>query len=310
MQKNNYFTLTIIIPVYNSEKFIEECINSIVETKKVKIILVNDGSTDNGIEIARKIVKTNVEFEYLEQDNKGYGSACNRALCKIQSEYFTILEPDDHVESGYYDTLIEIAKSTSADIVAYNGYIQSGKILNRFQHKFCGKLVNFKDSGFFWYKAPCLWNAIYKTSKIGKCRFVESRGASYQDVMFQVDMFETSPNIYIVDEVKYHYRKHENQSINFANDKILDICIGWILELRKIKKENRIYFFGRTCKQIAGTNCSLLNKIYLYLYLTIIAKIIKHKLSWSSGIKKPFLNKNQDNLFKWIFKKIKLWRRK
>lgn len=301
--------LSIIIPVYNSEAFISECIQSI-KTLRItsEIIIINDGSTDNSEQIILNEAKRN--YVYIKQENSGYGSACNKGLNNAKGKYFAILEPDDYVVEGFYENLITIAEKEHADITAYRSYIRNLKKIHRLPLNFTERLIEFCDSGLFWYRAPCLWNAIYRTEKFKFCRFVETKGASYQDVMFQIRLERERPTLYIINDAKYIYREHAAQSVKNADKKIAEICEGWIRQSQLVNEQQKSYFFARLTKQIAGTSCSWHNKCILYAFLYLLARISKHNLKFIDGIRKPFHGKYLENIPNWIIKKIRLWRRK
>ena len=91
---------SIIIPVYNVEKYLVECLESIVNQsfKDFEVICVNDGSTDNSLEILQKYAENDERFKVLNQENQGQGIARNNALNIANGEYILFVDPDDFIE--------------------------------------------------------------------------------------------------------------------------------------------------------------------------------------------------------------------
>lgn len=112
--------LSIIVPVYNVEKYIERCLNTLVNQtlQDIEIIIVNDGSTDKSKEIIKKYLKKYSEkIQYYEKENGGLSSARNFGLNYAKGEYIAFLDSDDYVELNMYEEMFNLAKEENADMV-------------------------------------------------------------------------------------------------------------------------------------------------------------------------------------------------
>ena len=112
--------LSIIIPVYNSEKYLDKCLTSIINQnyKNIEIILINDGSKDNSKKIINKYLKNNKKvIKYIEQENSGQAHARNRGLEIATGELITFVDSDDYVLPEIYEEMIKTLTKTNADIV-------------------------------------------------------------------------------------------------------------------------------------------------------------------------------------------------
>ena len=112
--------VSVIIPVYNVEKYISRCLESLANQtlKDLEILIVNDGSTDNSRSIIEKYLKKHsLRIKYFEKQNGGLSSARNYGLKYATGEYIAFLDSDDYVEKDMYEDMYKIAKKDDADMV-------------------------------------------------------------------------------------------------------------------------------------------------------------------------------------------------
>ena len=110
--------ISIIIPAYNAEKYIEKCLQSIIyqEYKDFEVIIVNDGSTDNTKEICKKYADLDSRIRLISTENKGAGSARNTGLTEAQGRYISFIDADDFVSENYYSRMYKMIEEGNADI--------------------------------------------------------------------------------------------------------------------------------------------------------------------------------------------------
>ena len=108
----NLELISVIIPVYNVEKYIRECLDSIVNQtyKNLQIILVDDGSTDNSGKICDEFAKKDSRITVVHQENQGAGAAKNTGLELIEGEYFSIIDSDDYIDLSMYEKMVSLMK--------------------------------------------------------------------------------------------------------------------------------------------------------------------------------------------------------
>lgn len=118
---NNHPILSIIIPLYNCEKYISQCLDSIfrqeMNESEFEVIVIDDGSKDNGCSLASEYAKSHDNISVIKQDNQGVACARNNALEKAKGDYITFVDADDMLVSGSIKTLVKIAVENKADIV-------------------------------------------------------------------------------------------------------------------------------------------------------------------------------------------------
>ena len=111
--------LSVIVPVYNTEKYLERCIDSIVNQtfKNVEILLINDGSTDNSIEICRRYEKNDERIKLINKQNSGVSETRNIGIENATGEFITFVDSDDEIALNMYEQMIGAANEKDADIV-------------------------------------------------------------------------------------------------------------------------------------------------------------------------------------------------
>lgn len=128
--------VSVIIPVFNTEKYISKCLSSLVNQTldDIEIICVNDGSTDNSLEIIEKIANNDARIKIINQEHKKQGAARNSGLKIAEGEYIGFVDSDDWIDLNYYEMLYNTAKKYDADIaLATNVRIGNGKTKKRLE---------------------------------------------------------------------------------------------------------------------------------------------------------------------------------
>lgn len=212
--------LSIIIPVYNTEKYIEECLNSLISqiTEDIEIIIINDGSTDNSKHIIEKCVSKNIL--HFEQSNKGVSAARNYGIQMARGKYIYFCDSDDIVDCNFINQLNEL-KNIEFDICGfkYNTFINKYENTNfskefKFVNKvdFVKKVISDNDTLGY------LWNKIFKLSiiKNNQIRFDETIRVR-EDELFVLQYAKYADTIILTDNVLYHYRNNPNSVINEDN---------------------------------------------------------------------------------------------
>ena len=134
-QCGNYFTkspvdnpkVSIIIPVYNTEIYLEKCLESIIRQslKEIEIIITNDGSSDNSLQIIRAFEEFDKRIKVINQEKQGQAAARNRGIEIAKGEYIGFVDSDDWIDFDYYEKLYLTAKKYNSD-VALADYIRIG----------------------------------------------------------------------------------------------------------------------------------------------------------------------------------------
>ncbi|MCA0132445.1 glycosyltransferase family 2 protein [Winogradskyella alexanderae] len=216
--------VTVIIPIYNAEEYIEQCVNSITNQSisNIEILLVNDGSTDDSGYILQELAKKDNRIKVFHKLNEGPSSARNLGLYYAQGDYISFIDSDDWVESDFLKEMYLAATRYDADIVSSGinvDYVKEKKFvkLKYPENKYCEKKEQIGD--FFWelhkrklsnYPVTRLYkNALIKKNKI---KFNNDLSVG-EDLVFNLQAFKHSSLVAITNSALYHYMKRENSTL-------------------------------------------------------------------------------------------------
>lgn len=215
---SNAIKLSVIIPIYNVEKYLRQCLDSVLAQtlENIEIILIDDGSKDSCPKIIDEYATKDSRIRVFHNTNCGYGKECNFGINNANGEYIAILEPDDYIETTMYDDLYNLAKTHNADIVksSYfknletNEKIKIIKIDWSERFNLPNTVFQIKDYPQFLALHPSIWSAIYKKDFLVKnnIRFIEAPGAGWTDNPFQIETFCLTNRIFYTDTAYYHWR--------------------------------------------------------------------------------------------------------
>lgn len=241
--------VSVLVPVYNTEKYLEECLNSIVKQTlhDIEIICINDGSTDGSLQILKEYVLKDKRIKIIDKENSGYGASMNMGLDIATGDYIGIVESDDFADAKMFENLYNIAKSNNLDTVKSDFYYYSGKTgrtrrAGNIKKKNSGKLLTVKDDLMMLKLMPSIWSAIYKREFLisNGIRFLETIGASYQDTSFAFKVLSTAKRLMFENKAYLYYRQdNENSSVK-SKSKVYAICDEWEEITRYINKKPEI----------------------------------------------------------------------
>ena len=245
--------VSIVVPVYNVQNFLKECLDSIINQtmKELEIICVDDGSTDNSLNILKEYQKKDPRVKVISKPNSGYGNTMNVGTDAARGEYVGIVESDDYVKNNMFAVLYKTAKQYNADIVKSDHYTfttRDGRQQKEF-HSTCGKpeyyncVLNVKDCENIYDFVMMNWTGIYKTSFLrqNQIRYNETPGASFQDNGYWFQTITLAKRIVFVNEAFYFYRQdNPNSSIN-KKKKIYCICDEFAYIKEFLKKHPEEY---------------------------------------------------------------------
>lgn len=210
--------LSVIIPVYNAERYLERCLASIIEQdyENKEIIIVNDGSTDNSEKIIKDFMKNYTNIIYIKQDNKGQAYARNIGITKAKGQLITFVDSDDYIEPKMYTTMINKMINDKTDMVICDMYYINNDTKT---------IVSGTSFENIYESLVSLCNKIFKKELINNLRFIEN--IWYEDYNFFIKLCLREPNYTLCKEPFYNYCIHENSTMNNNNaKKNLDIIIA------------------------------------------------------------------------------------
>lgn len=225
--------VSVIVPICNVSQFIGCCIQSLLHQtlQQLEIIVVNDGSTDNSIEIVERLVNKDPRVIYINKENSGYGDSVNQGIRIAKGEYIGILEGDDVADAAMFERLYNAAISVNADIAKANFFnyyskenrIQYYEYLYRFKYD---QLLEEKDKNLLLLTAPAIWSGIYRRKFLleNGIELLPSPGASYQDTGFSFKTIICAERIVLIRDGVIYYRRDNEQSSIRDTRKVYCIC--------------------------------------------------------------------------------------
>lgn len=222
--------VSIIVPVFNVEKYLKECLSSIVNQslKEIQIIILNDGSTDHSLDIIKEFANLDQRILLINKKNEGYGKTVNRGINLAKGEFIGIVEPDDFIDEDMFFQLYTIAKQNDCEVVksCWYNYCNGENYFRSFVPDDNYNLViNPKHKSSVFYSQNSVWSAIYKKDFLlkNKIQFLETPGASFQDVSFSYKVWLMASRAYFIKDAFLHYRVGHIQSIS-SPGKVFCIC--------------------------------------------------------------------------------------
>ena len=203
--------ISIIIPVYNVENYIERCIDSLISQSYInlEIILVDDGSTDKSGEICDRYAVVDNRIKVIHIKNSGRGEARNIGLSQANGQYIGFVDSDDWVEKDLYKYMIENIEETKADISICAYYeclddIKNKKMLYEKSFVCTGKeALHYTMSnviGVYWFNIA-IWNKLYKKAVVENIRFT---GREYEDIMYNAEVIYGARNVSYINKCLYN----------------------------------------------------------------------------------------------------------
>ena len=225
--------VSIIVPTYNVENYLRECMDSIVgqTLKDIEIICINDGSTDGSLEILKNYAAKDPRIVIVDKKNEGYGVGMNIGLERASGEYIGIVEPDDFVPANMYEDLYNVAKKNNLDFVKADFY--------RFKRSSNGNMdlvynhlsKNEEDYNVVFNPSTDpktllyimnTWSGIYRRAFLEEyhIRHNETPGASFQDNGFFWQTFIYAKRAMIINKPYYMNRRDNPNSSVHNPDKV------------------------------------------------------------------------------------------
>ena len=251
--------ISVIVPVYNVEKYLHQCIDSILAQtlKDIEIICINDGSTDSSLEILKEYAKIDNRIIIINKENQGVATARNDGIRMAKGEYITFLDSDDWFELNALELIYNKIKNTNTDILVYN-------ITNVYDDKTSRsvRMDNIKTDVFSFIDAPKEFfyiltgtpGKVIKNENIilQKINLVKGEDT----VFFWENCLRENVKIALLNKSLYNYRQHSQSAMNnikIVNRAELYKAINSLLELDSFKKastKNRAYILDRFAQSV------------------------------------------------------------
>lgn len=247
--------VSVIVPIYNAEKYLEECLESICKQTlhDIEILCIDDGSADKSAQIIDRYAKMDTRIVPVHKENRGYGHTMNVGLEKAKGEYIGIVESDDWIQGEMMQTLYESAELNQADFVKSDFYRfvhqADGKIRKIYYHltqeiSYYNRVLCPSDETMTFRFIMNIWSGIYRRAFLEENRitFHETPGASFQDNGFWFKTFACAKRAFFLKSAFYMNRRDNPLSSVHSRDKVYAACEEydyireWVLTLPQPRK--------------------------------------------------------------------------
>lgn len=215
--------VSVLVPVYNVEAYVEACLRSLLSqgVDDLEVIVINDGSTDASREVVARLAAEDDRIVVIDKANSGYGDSLNRGMALARGTYLGILESDDEMVDGALELLVSTAQLLDADIVK-GDFIYwwpsdeertclAGEVTDELASE---GLVDTRSDMRAYSIRSTIWSALYRRAFLLErgIRFLETPGASYQDTSFNFKAFASSARTAFVAQPIVRYRQDNASS--------------------------------------------------------------------------------------------------
>ncbi len=235
--------VSVIIPVYNVEQYLRECLDSVINQtlKEIEIICIDDGSTDSSLEILKEYTKHDNRITILKQQNLRAGIARNAGLSVAKGEYLSFLDSDDFFELNMHEEMYNKAKENDVDIVMCNAYQydDASKNLYKFNLKYDASVKQFLvtrddlSQSLYDIGNSASWNKLYRKDFIKQNSLYFQNLSSCNDIGFDWCARSVARNIFILPDYFVYYRVFRKNSISSSRG---EVAHNIILAYKYIKK--------------------------------------------------------------------------
>lgn len=241
--------ISIIIPVYKVEKYLEKCIESVLKQTytNLQIILVDDGSPDNCGKICDEYAKKDSRIEVIHKANGGLSDARNVGISKAKGRYIGFVDSDDYIKEDMYEILLNLIKKYDADVSICNLYdvIDGNECIRNKENgiREYSRIDILKEILLDKNIQSYAWNKLYKKELFDEIKY--PIGKKYEDIGTTFYLFEKCNKIVVTSEPEYYYLKRADSLVNNVTEStILDyteIIIQRYLYIKQNIKELRKY---------------------------------------------------------------------
>lgn len=312
--------LTVVIPVYNVEKYLNRCIESILlqEWKNYDILLVDDGSTDRSPQICDDYVKAYDFISVIHKENGGLSEARNTGISQAKGEYVYFPDSDDWLEPDAFMALAEVLESQKFDIISFNREFVKGEEDAIVSEPEMTQVFEGKDAFVQMLKHSYITgfanDKIYRKSLFIDNNILFPKGKYYEDLGTNYKLFLSAKKVYATNQKYYHYLIDNPDSITQSwNEKKFSDMFGFYKDIfysdfvrSQLNQEelqiSQLYYVNGLIHILASLYKSKLDKKYIDITDQVKQELLKHGVSLSQMKEQP--NKLKYILFR--FKVLKL----
>lgn len=266
--------ISVIIPIYNKEKYLDNCLKSIINQsyKEIEIILINDGSTDSSEEICKRYKSKDNRIKLISTENRGAASARNTGIENAVGKYFSFIDADDYIENTFYETMLDLIKTHNAQI-AECGFerITEGEKYTFPKKNQETRVMTRKEALIELYgkddkehvKTVIMCNKLFESNLFKNIRYISGRIIDDETIIYR--LIEQCKRIVETNDILYGYVQSSNSimrkdfSMKRLDDSITvyDECIEHFKyepDIQACCLKRAIYFYGEFLEKISKSS--------------------------------------------------------
>ncbi len=245
--------VTIIVPVYNAEKYIERCIKSVLSQScsSFELIIVNDGSTDSTDKICKNICSPHANCYILEQPNMGVSAARNYGISRATGKWIAFLDSDDFLEPDFVETLEKYSSTDNADFMLFNYSVIGRDIMHnnirswggvyQDNHLLIDGVINSNSNIFSKTSLRSPWAKAYRTKIIHENNLHFEKDVTIgEDMLFNLAYYFLIRNFIYVDRVVYNYQYSDDSFSRRFNSNLIETDIAFHKNMNQILDKYRL----------------------------------------------------------------------
>ena len=224
--------ISVIVPCYNVEKYVEKCITTLKNQKykNIEVLMVDDGSKDNTAKIIKENIKDDSRFTYYKKKNGGQSDARNYGLDRAKGKYICFVDSDDHVHEDYiYDLYNSIKGKKNTISVCYFDRVYQDKV----------NVNKIENNIPFMIKHPAPWNKMFTSEMINKNNLRFVKGIWYEDLNFFLKILTNVNKFEVIEKGLYYYIQNPTSTMHKVDDRIYQI-FDCLEDVEKYVKDNKI----------------------------------------------------------------------
>lgn len=236
--------ISVIVPVYNSEKFLKKCVDSILGQSygNLEVVLINDGSTDGSAGICDAYARQDNRVRVFHQENCGVSATRNRGITLAVGEYIGFVDADDWIDTDMYQSLYALLKQYDADVSIHSFYVEENE-KDRSRRRDCDEVLvmdakeAIREMLLAKRFAGHLCNKLFKQSLL-QGLLLKKEIAIYEDMLFLWDVFHGANRVVFQDKKVYHYVIHSESALQTVwRDTFFTVFDATRSVLKKTEKE-------------------------------------------------------------------------
>lgn len=223
--------ISILVPVYNVERFLPQCLDALCgqTLRDIEIVCINDGATDGSPAVLREYAARDARVRVIDKQNTGYGHSLNLGISQARGEYIGIIEPDDFPNKRMFKKLLKVAERTHADVVKcnyFNYFEGSDHLVENFAGLPYRRAFDPVDYPRVVCSIPSIWTGLYRKTFLERegISLRETPGAAFQDAGFSLKVWFAARTCALVKKPLLHYRMDNPGSSSKTTDKVFTVC--------------------------------------------------------------------------------------